>query len=383
MLGIIPFGRPVMGEEERAAVLEVLSGTVLTHGPRVKAFEESFRTFTGAPFALAVSSCTAALHLAYLYLGLGPGDEVIVPAQTHTATAHAVAYTGATPVFADVDPLNGNIDVTHVKTLINEKTRAICVVHFLGTLGPMEALVEICREKNLFLVEDCALALGTFNEEGVHAGLLGDVGAFSFYPVKHITTAEGGMVITRSEEIAETVGRLRAFGIDRNIPAERKRPGIYEVVDLGFNYRLNEIGAAIGEVQMRRLPEFLEKRRANWETLRNALSGVEEIEVLAAEAPVERSSCYALSALLKPEIGKRRDAIVTELKARGVGTSVYYPHPVPLMPYYRERFGYRDSDFPVARRLSDHSITLPVGPHLEPDTMSFIAEELKNALRKT
>jgi dTDP-4-amino-4,6-dideoxygalactose transaminase len=193
---VIPFARPMLGEEERAAVRTVMEGTTLVHGPKIEEFEQAFAAYTGAPEAVAVSSCTAAMHLAYLYLGLGPGDEVIVPAQTHVATAHAVEITGAKPVFAEADPATGNIDIKKLAGLVNDRTRALAVVHFMGLPVDMKPVVAFAREYNLFVVEDCALALGS-SVDGVHAGLLGDVGCFSFYPVKHITTAEGGMLITR------------------------------------------------------------------------------------------------------------------------------------------------------------------------------------------
>ena len=210
----IPFGRPMISDAEQAAVAEVLSGPQLTHGPRVEKFEADFAQFTGAPHAVAVNSCTAALHLAYLHIGLGPGDEVIVPAQTHVAAAQAVELCGASCVFVDAEAETGNIDLDQVDERITPRTRALSVVHFLGMPVDMERVREIASRQDLLVVEDCALALGaTFDE--VHVGLHGDVGVFSFYPVKHITTGEGGMLITTVDDLAEAAARQRAFGIDR------------------------------------------------------------------------------------------------------------------------------------------------------------------------
>ncbi len=377
----IAFGRPMIGEEERRAVLAVLNGSVLTHGPVVREFESAFAAFTGAPRAVALASCTAALHLAWFHRGIGPGDEVLVPAVTHTATAHAVEYCGATPVFVDAEPETGNLDLTQAEGLITPRTRGISVVHYLGLPVDMGRVRALAERHGLFVVEDCALSLGAAYRD-VHTGLWGDVGCFSFYPVKHITTAEGGMLITRDQAIADGIARERAFGIDRNVPEERKVPGLYEVEELGFNYRLNELGAALGVEQMRRLPDFLARRKENYEVLTAALRELEDVSLLSGGGGDFQSSYYCHSAILAPALAARRVDIMRELTRRGVQTSIYYPHPVPLMPFYRERYGGTESDFPVASRLCNSSIALPVGPHLDPDDMAFIAQSLEGAIQE-
>jgi dTDP-4-amino-4,6-dideoxygalactose transaminase len=375
----IPFGRPIIGEAERRAVDEILQDPILVHGPRGRQFEQAFETFVGGGLARAVSSCTAGLHLAWFHLGLGPGDEVIVPAQTHVATAHAVELTGAKPVFVDADPLTGNLDLDQVELCLTPRTRGLSLVHFLGLPVEMERAMAMARRHNLFVVEDCALALGTYYK-GVHAGLWGDVGCFSFYPVKHMTTAEGGMVLTRDPELASAVGLKRAFGVDRN-PQERKEPGIYDVVELGFNYRMSEIAAGIGLEQLKRLPGFLEKREENYRILAAALAELEELEFLWAGDVDFVSSRYCLSVILKQPHGHRRPGIVASLKEQGVGSSVYYPRPVPHMSYYRAKYGYPETSFPEAARISNRSIALPVGPHLEGEDMLYIAAAMKTALK--
>lgn len=375
----IPFGRPVLGDEERRAAVEVLSGHILTHGPRVKSFEQSFAEFTKAPHALAVASCTAGLHLAYLHLGIGAGDEVIAPAQSHTATGHAVEYCGAKAVFVDAEPRTGNIDLDQVEAAITDKTRAISVVHYLGLPVAMERVLDIARRHGLFVVEDCALSLGaTYN--GVHTGLLGDVGCFSFYPVKHITTAEGGAVITRRPDVAHSVGMLRAFGIDRNVVSERKVPGDYDVELLGLNYRMNEISAAIGVEQMKRVPEILSRRRENYESLAKKLREVDEIELFESSSGNIQSSYYCQSVLLRQPLARKRLEVMESLGRQGVGVSVYYPRPIPHMTYYRKKYGYDDSSFPVAARISASSIALPVGPHVGPEDVDYIVAALKTAI---
>lgn len=377
----IPFGRPMIGAEERAAVLNVLESPQLVHGPMAKEFESSFAASLGPnAFATTVSSCTAGLHLAYMHVGIKAGDEVIVPAQTHVATAHAVEVMGAKPVFVDCDPAEGNIDVNAIEAALTPRTRAISVVHYTGLPVRMDAVMAIAKKRDLFVVEDCALAVGS-KMDGIACGLHGDVGAFSFYPVKHMTTAEGGMVVSKHKDVVESIANIKAFGYDRTV-AERKIPGVYDIARLGINYRMNEIAAAIGIEQLRKVPEFGRRRVANTAALRAALQDVTEIRLLADGDARRVHSNYCLVAVLEPKLGAQRAAIITELKTRGVGVSVYYPVPLPLAKYYREKYGARPEQYPNALRISDHSIALPVGPHLTPDDMRVLATELKSAITK-
>lgn len=373
----IPFGKPVMGEPEQAAVLQVMAGGILVHGPKTEEFEQSFAAWTGAPQAVAVSSCTAGMHLVYFALGIGAGDEVIVPAQTHAATAHAVELAGARAVFVDAESATGNIDVDAIAAAVTPRTRAIAVVHYLGVPVDMEAVNTVARRHGLLVVEDCALAVGT-RIGSQHAGLSGDVGCFSFYPVKHMTTAEGGIVLTRDAALAQKLKLLRAFGVDRHM-GQRATPGEYDVVALGFNYRMSEIEAAIGIEQVKRLDGFLTRRRANYRVLRAALARLKSVELFSADGG-ECESAYCLSMLLPEELAEQRKDIIASLKAQGVGTSIYYPRPVPAMTYYREKYGTRTGDFPVAERISRCSIALPVGPHLAEDDMSYIATAIERSL---
>lgn len=379
LLREIPFGKPMLGEAERSAVMRVLEGTILTHGPLVKQFEADFAAYTGAQYAVATSSATASLHLAYFKLGLKAGDEVIVPAQTHVATAHAVEYMGAKPVFVDSDKTTGNIDISQIEAAINERTRAISVVHYLGMPVDMREINRIAMRHGLFVVEDCALAIGARLDE-VHVGLWGDVGVFSFYPVKHMTTAEGGMSIARNPDLAKAYGHARAFGIDRNVVSERAIPGQYDVQELGFNYRLNELGAALGIEQVKRLPQFMDARRSNHEALSIGLRGIGGIDTLASSRIGFTSSYYCHMAILDESVAARRAEIMAGLKRRGVGASIYYPSPVPMMTYYREKYGYRQGQFPQAERISYSGIALPVGPHLNVGDMAYIADALSASI---
>lgn len=365
----------MIGEAEKQAVLDVLEHPILVHGPRASQFEKSFAQFVNAPYAVAVSSCTAAMHLYYLYLELQKGEEVILPAQTHTATAHAIEVCGAKPVFVDSEINTGNIDIDKIEAKINEKTRAIAVVHYLGMPVDMTSICHLAQKYNLKVVEDCALSLGSTLDDQ-HTGLFGDIGCFSFYPVKHMTTAEGGMLITKNPELAQSLGLKKAFGVDRHM-GNRKIPGQYDVIMAGLNYRMNEIQAAIGIEQLKHLDDFLKKREENYTTLYRALKGLKGLSFLQSSHQHFKSSYYALAIVLNSHLQLHRHAIIQRLKSRGIGTSIYYPNPVPLMTYYKDKYNYKEDDFPIATHLSHHSIALPVGPHLNPQDMLVIAKELE------
>jgi perosamine synthetase len=374
----IAFGKPIIGDEERRAVMEVLGGSQLVHGPRAKQFEADFAAFAGGGHALSVASCTAGLHLAYLYLGIGPGDEVLVPAQTHVATAHSVEYTGAKPVFVDVDAETGNIDIDQIEAAITSNTKAISVVHYLGLPVDMDRVNSIALKHDLFVVEDCALAIGG-RFKGTHAGLLGDVGSFSFYPVKHITTAEGGMFLTRNANIAERVLRLKAFGYDKQL-GERVVPGLYDVDMLGYNYRMNEIEAAIGVEQLKRVSGFLQRRASNASALREAIGDIAEVKPLAAGGGDFEHANYCMVIVLDEAIADKRFDIISGMRELGVGTSVYYPGPVPHLKYYREKYDLGRIAFPNAARISNKSIALSVSPHLDEEDMRYVGTTLKKVL---
>ncbi len=375
----VAFGRPMITDEERAVAMEVLKGDILVHGPKAKEFEEVFAKFTGAPYGVSVSSCTAALHLCYFYLKLGAGDEVIVPAQTHNATAHAVELCGAKPVFVDAEAKTGNIDIEQIEAAITPRTKALSVVHYLGMPVAMDRVCAIAKKHGLFVVEDCALAIGTYYK-GTHAGLFGDAGCYSFYPVKHMTTAEGGMIITKDKKISDTITRQKAFGVDRT-PQERMIPGVYDVTMLGFNYRMNEISAAIGIVQTRRVSEFLAQRKRNYELLANKLAELPELSLLQSTHGDFVSSYYCLSAILNKSLAPKRFDIVSHMNGvSGVQTSVYYPRPVPHFTYYSDKYGYGKDTFPNAARISNDSIALSVGPHLTEEQMLYTAEAMKKAI---
>jgi perosamine synthetase len=377
----IPFGRPDISAAERQAVERVLSGHILTHGPECAAFEAEFAAFVGpGAHCVTVSSCMAALHLINLHAELGPGDEVILPALTHVAAAHAVEWVGAKPVFVDPDPVTGNVTAEAVAAAMTPRTRAVSLVHFAGIPCNMPPIVELTQSRGVTLIEDSAIALGS-RWDGKHVGLFGAAGTFSFYPVKHITTGEGGMFITQHADVAKAVAKLRAFGVDRS-HGERTIPGLYDVTSLGLNYRMSELQAALGRVQLSRFPEFLAKRKQNFELLSERLAPLEAVEVVNSTNPSATNSHYCLVARLVGKIATRRNDVVMHMKELGVGTSVYYPQPVPRMRYYREKYGYDPERFPVAEGISDRSIALPVGPHLGTSDMEYIASALERTVKE-
>jgi dTDP-4-amino-4,6-dideoxygalactose transaminase len=298
---------------------------------------------------------------------------------THVATAHVVEHCAALPVFADVEPDSGNISAGTIATAAGvHSLRAIMPVHYLGLPCDMDAINAYAKKAGAFVVEDCALALdATF--DGRNAGTLGDTGCFSFYPVKHMTTIEGGMVATNDDSIAATIAQKKAFGYDRTID-KRKTPGVYDVTALGYNYRMNEVEAAVGLAQLARLDQFQSKRADNFRRLRAALDDLSELTIFSPRQGKAQSSHYCLNVMLPRNGAISREIMIRELNARGIGTSVHYPSAVPLLSYYRDKYGYRPGQFPNAEWIASQAISLPVGPHLPDDGPERIARAVKEAI---
>lgn len=367
-----PFGRPSIDEVEIDAVTNVLRSGTLVHGEQTQGFERAFAARVGVSHAIAVSSCTAGLHLALFARGVGPGHRVVVPAMTHVATAHVVELQGATPIFVDVDPSTGNLDAEAFAEVANDGIDAVIPVHYLGLPCDMAAITRIARRAGTVVIEDCALAVGA-TYEGRYAGSLGDCGSFSFYPVKHMTSIEGGMVTTDDDALAAAIRKRRAFGYNRDL-SQRTRPGIYDVDALGFNYRMSEVEAAVGLAQLGKLEDWLEQRAVNYAVIAGALAALDGVTVFPSEVGAARSSHYCLNLVLPADGSIDRDAVQDGLTALGIGTSIHYPSAVPMLTYYRERYGYRSGQFPVAEWLASQTISLPVGPHLGEDGARQVAQ---------
>jgi perosamine synthetase len=358
---VIPYGRQWVDEADLNAVFEVLRSAWLTTGPKVAEFEEAVAAFVGAPFAVAVSSGTAALHAAMFAAGIGPGDEVIVPPLTFVATANAVVYLGATPVFADVDPDTLLLDPKAAAARITPRTRAIIGVDYAGQPCDYDALGALARSYNLFLVADACHSLGA-EDRGIKVGALADLTVFSFHPVKHITTGEGGMVVTPHADLAAAMRRFRNHGLDTD-HRQRSRRGTwhYEMLDLGYNYRLSDFQCALGLSQLRKLPDFLARRRAIARRYDQAFAvGVPFNPVKVRDYVLSAYHLYPVLLHLDA-LSKDRPAVFQDLRARGIGANVHY-FPVHLQPYYHRRFHTRPGDCPVAEGAYERLLTLPLYP---------------------
>ena len=357
----IPFGKPQLDADAFDAVRSVLESGMLVHGTVTPAFEAAFAQRIGAAEAVAVSSCTAGLHLTLFNRNIGPGDRVAVPAMTHVATAHSVELVGAQPVFIDVDPATGNMDPAALEA-VDGPLAAIMPVHYLGLPCDMDRIHAVAQAKGAFVLEDCALAVdATWGDQ--KAGTLGLAGSFSFYPVKHMTSIEGGMVTTNDPALAHDLRRRRAFGYNRAL-RERTRPGLYDVDILGMNYRMSEVEAAVGLAQIAHLDDFMADRSRNDAALRAILSRIDGLTLFPDRHGKATSSHYCINAVLPRDGSVSRDRVVDGLNARKIGSSVHYPGPVPLFTYYSQKYGYKAGQFPVAEWLADQTISLPVGPHL-------------------
>jgi perosamine synthetase len=379
-LKMIPFAKPIITNKTLIDVKRVLKSGQLVHGPLIKNFEKKFSEFTGAKYSISVSSCTAGMHLIYYYLGLKKGDEVIIPAQTHAATAMAVEAVGAKPIFVDSDT-SGNIDINKIEKSITKRTKVITVVHYLGLPVNLFKLNKIVKKYKLFVLEDCALSLGSrLNDK--HTGLLGDAGVFSFYPVKHMTTSEGGMIITKNKELFEKLTLMRAFGVNKDYNL-RKIPGDYDVIYKGINCRMSEIEAAIGLNQISNIKRFIQIRRNNYSYLKKLIKNIKLIEF--HEHNLDTSffwSYYCFPIILSKKIYKYRTEIIKKINSFKIGTSIYYPKPVPRMSFFKKKYKYLvKKNFLNAEKFSSRTIMLPIGQHLSIKQIEQIAKVLKKIFK--
>tara|TARA_B100000900_G_scaffold416019_1_gene448520 strand:- start:3332 stop:4462 length:1131 start_codon:yes stop_codon:yes gene_type:complete len=373
----VPFGRPDITNQEIKAVVKVLKNPILAHGPLSHEFEKMFAKFTGSKFATTVSSCTAGMHLFYIANNIKSGDEVIVTSQSHISTAHSISLTGAKPVFVDCNSTNGTIDITKIENKITKRTKAISLVHHLGNPSDMVTINKIAKKYDLLVLEDCATALGAkINKK--HVGNFGNVGVFSFYPIKHITTGEGGIVISNDKKIIDKINMIKAFGVDKSY-LKRRVPGEYDANLLGLNYRMNEISAAIGIEQIKRFPKFLSIRKKNYDYLLSKIQIKNSFEIVKFDNKPFYGSYYCLCIVLKDKAIDRLD-IINKLNSEGVGTSIYYPKPIPEMTFYKKKYGYSSSKFRNAEKFSYRSIALPLGTHLKKKDLNLIVNSINKVL---
>ncbi len=353
---MISISRPLIGEEEKQAVLEVLASGQLAQGERVREFEEQFAAYCGVNYAVATSSGTTALHLALLAHGVGPSDEVITTSFTFIASANAICYVGATPVFVDIDEQSFNIDPTRIKDKITPRTRAILPVHLYGNPCDMEAILAIAAAYNLVVIEDACQAHGACIN-GSKVGNFG-TGCFSFYPTKNITAGEGGMITTDDGDFAERVRMLRDHGMQQR----------YHHKILGYNFRMTDIHAAIGAAQLKKIEGFTEKRITNADYYNRHLKNV--------ITPVLRTGIRHVFHQYTIRVLEDRDRQVQLLRNQNIQVGVYYALPVHKQPVFQQS-GFNDS-LPVTERVSRDVISLPVHPGLTQADLELIVTEVSN-----
>lgn len=364
----IPIAKVVLSDEEIKAAVEVLRSGMLRQGKKVEEFEKTFADRVGAKFAIAVSSGTAALHIAYLAT-LEKGGEVLVPSFTHISTASMVCFAGCRPVFCDIDPKTFTIDVEDAKERITSKTIAIAPVHLFGNACEIDEIIEVAEDYKLKIVWDAAQALGT-EYKGKDVGSFDDVVCYSFYPTKNITTGEGGMIVTNNKEIARKCRLLREHGQERK----------YYHIMLGFNYRMTDVEAAIGIEQLKKLDQFIDKRINNAEFLTRHLSKIDGI-VTPYVKPYVKHTYNQYSILVEEEkLGMSRDNLAEALRKEGIGTAIHYPRPLHLQPVFKNMFGTKEGDLPVSEEISKKILALPVHPHLSKNELERILYTIQNLL---
>jgi len=376
----IIFGAPQIEREEIDEVVRCLESGWIGSGPRVAQFEAEFAAYKGAPFAAAVGSCTAAMHLSVLAAGLGEGDEVITTPLTFCATVNAIIHAGATPVLADVDPTSMNIDPAEIERRITPRTKAIVPVHFAGRPCDMQAITEIAERHRLRIIEDCAHAIET-EYHGRKAGTFGDFGCFSFYATKNVTTGEGGMVLTRNEEELARIRMLALHGMSKDAWKRFSDEGYkhYFVIESGFKCNMMDLQAAIGIHQLRRVEANWKRREEIWNRYNDAFAGLPV--TLPAPTEPDTRHAYHLYTLLIDEAraGISRDEFLEAMTANNIGVGVHYLS-IPEHPVYQEKFGWQPADYPNAMRIGRETVSLPLSAKLTDNEVSFVVEAVRNVL---
>lgn len=387
----IPLAQPWFDETDEQSVLETLRSGWVGQGPKVAAFESDFAAYVGSPHAAAVSSCTAALHLAAIAAGFGPADEVLVPAFTWLSTANAVEYVGARPVFCDIDPVTLNIDMADAERRVTSRTRGIIPVHLFGLAANMKGTQDLAQRHELFVIEDAACALGSYLD-GRHVGTLGDVGCFSFHPRKSITTGEGGMLTTRQPALDVSFRSLRDIGSDRvNYSADRAAQQLLPDYNaLGFNYRMTDLQGALGLTQLAKFDTIMERRLASARQYHDLITGSQLADWLAPPPlPQQQEHAYqAYVCRLTPPDDRestleqwhtRRNRLMQQLFEIGIATrpGTHAPH---LLGYYRDKYGIRAADYPEAWRADWLTLALPLYAGLTVSQQEWICSQL-NELR--
>lgn len=365
----VPFFAPWITNSDKKAVLDALGGTFLTDGPLLHQFESKFAKFTGAKYAIGVSNATTALHLSLIALGIGKGDEVIVPDMTFVATANAVVHSGATPIFADIDKDDLNISLESIEKNLSKKTKAILPVHFAGKTCNIEKISKLAKKHKLVLIEDCAHAIGARYKKK-HVGNFGDAGCFSFYPTKNITTIEGGMIITNSQKVADEVRRFRNHGITRSLSQRysKGKPWEYDVIHSGYNYRLDEIRSALGLNQLKRINKLNMMRRNACKYYSDNLKDVRGIITPTVFDESDVNHLYIIK--VQQNYGISRDELFKKFTERGISATVHYK-PLHEFSVFKKRIKNMNS---VKNTIDAYQeiISLPLFPQISRTSQDLV-----------
>jgi len=377
----LEFSPPVIGDDEVNAVVETLRSSWITTGPKTKEFEKKFAEKFGAPAALAVNSCTAALHTALVGLGIGPGDEVITTPMTFCSTVNVIEQVGARPVLVDVEPDTLNIDPDKIEDAVTTKTKAIMPVHYSGHPVDLDAIYDIAERHNLFVVEDAAHAVSA-KYKGRYIGTGGTVAAFSFYATKNMTTAEGGM-LTGTPDFVEKCRTISLHGMSRDAWNRYSKEGswYYEVLLPGFKYNMTDIQASLGLVQLEKLESFQLRRAEIVAKYNQEFKNYDALEIPVAKAEVEHAWHLYVLKLNLEALRINRNQFIEELKVRNIGTSVHFI-PIHLHPYYRDKYGYKPEDFPVAFNNYQRILSLPLHAGLSDNDVQDVIAAVVEIVKK-
>ena len=373
----LSFHQALLGEEEESSVIQTLRSGWLTTGPKTKQFEAEFAKYARSKQAVAVNSCTAALHLALVAAGIGEKDEVITTPMTFCATANVIVHVQADPVFVDVDPVTLNIDVNKIEEKITSKTRAIIPVHYAGCPCEMDEILELAKKYNLIVIEDAAHATET-EYHGKKVGSIGDMTAFSFYATKNLTTAEGGMLTTNSKELEEKIRVLSLHGMSKDAWKRYSPEGYqhYEVSYPGYKYNMTDIAASLGLCQLAKIEDFLRMRQKHVAAYDEAFKDMDTI-VRIGRIPDIKHAEHLYVIMLKTELlNASRDKVLSALQKENIGVSVHF-QALHLHPYYRERFGFNEGAFPVAEYAAERILSLPLYPGLAEQDVCDVIEAVR------
>lgn len=368
----IPLSKPDISEKDRKAVLGVLKTPYLSLGPKLAEFEKKIAGFAGVKYAVGTNSGTSALHLIVRALGIGKGDEVITTPFSFIASSNCILYEGAKPVFVDIDEKTLNIDVKKIEEKITNKTKAILAIDIFSQPADWQELKKIAQKHKLFLIEDSAEALGS-NQKGKKCGSFGDMTVFAFYPNKQIAVGEGGMILTNSGRLADLCRSMANQG-------RRVKNGKWlEHVRLGYNYRLNEISCALGISQMKRLEEIVKKRRTVADLYNKKLKDIKELEIPYVKPGNKLSWFVYVVKLAENLAADKRDKIVKEMEKKGIQCGNYF-QAIHLQPFYKEKFGYKEGDFPIAENISKRTLALPFFNGLTKKEIDFVVNSLEETI---